>query len=93
MILGSNTTESNSFFKISYRIFENKRLFFKKMYEIRMKQLKEEKIKKSTYRHTISRHYILFYSEQVNSKAKKSFAAYKLSNSQDNHLFHAFEIC
>ena len=31
--------KNNSFFKISYRIFENKRLFFKKMYKIRTKQL------------------------------------------------------
>ena len=37
--LSSNTTESNSFFKISNRIFEKNRLFFKKMYEMRMKQL------------------------------------------------------
>ena len=36
---GSNTTRDNNFFTISYRILENKRLFFKKMYEIRMKQV------------------------------------------------------
>ena len=37
--LGSNTTKDNNFFTISYRILENKRLFFKKMYEIGMKQV------------------------------------------------------
>ena len=31
--LGSNATESKSFFEISPRIFENKRMFFEKMYD------------------------------------------------------------
>ena len=40
------STEGRNFFTISYRI--KKRLFFKKVYEIRMKQLYGELIKKST---------------------------------------------
>ena len=49
--LSSNTTERNSFLKISLRIFENSKLFIKKIYEIRMKQLEGELIKKSRNRY------------------------------------------
>ena len=35
----TNTTKDNNFFKIRYRILKNKRLFFKKMYEIITKQV------------------------------------------------------
>ena len=36
---GSNTAKVNNFFTMTYRILENKRLFLKKMYKIRMKQV------------------------------------------------------
>ena len=67
----SNTTEGNNFFTISYRIFENRR-FFKKMYEIKMKQLLGELIKISTNRYSIAR--VRFCHSKLNSKAKKSLA-------------------
>ena len=36
---GSNITKDNNFFTMSNWILENKRLFLKKMYKIRMKQV------------------------------------------------------
>ena len=70
--LESNTTKDNNFFTISYRILENKRLFFKKMYEIRMKQVYGELIKKSTIRYSIARFRFCYC--KFNSKTKKNLA-------------------